>query len=88
MGNEVKLKEGSMTHERIAKIYAEETGDDIDASDSALRDFARRMWNEALTEALKPAMSEAQFWPYSNDAYKACELIIGAIDAMKIPEEA
>jgi hypothetical protein len=79
-----------MTPERIAKIYAEETGDDIDASDSALRDFARRMWNEALTEALKPAMSEAMFWSDRNNtrAYKACELIIGAIDAMKIPEEA
>jgi len=78
-----------MTPERIAKIYAEETGDDIDASESALRDFARRMWNEALTEALKPAMSEAMFWADSDDtrAYKACELIIGAIDAMKIPEE-
>jgi len=78
-----------MTPERIAKIFAEETGDDIDASDSALRDFARRMWNEALTEAIKPAMSEAIFWSDTNDtrAYKACELIIGAIDAMKIPEE-
>jgi len=78
-----------MTPERIAKIYAEETGDDIDASESALRDFARRMWNEALTEALKPAMSEAIFWSDTDDtrAYAACELIIGAIDAMKLPEE-
>ena len=45
--------------------------------------------NEALSEALKPAMSEAMFWSDTDDtrAYKACELIIGAIDAMKIPEE-
>jgi hypothetical protein len=34
-------------------------------------------------------MSEAMFWSDTDDtrAYKACELIIGAIDAMKIPEE-
>jgi len=78
-----------MTPDRIAQIYAEETGGDIDAEPAALRDFARRMWNEALTEALKPAMSEAMFWSDSGDtrAYAACELIIGAIDAMKIPEE-
>ena len=78
--------EGSMTPERIAEIFAEETGDDIDASESALQDFARRMWNEALSEALKPAMSEAIFWSDSGDtrAYAACELIIGAINAMKL----
>lgn len=78
-----------MTPERIAEVFAEETGDDIDASDSALRDFARRMWNEALREAIKPAMSEAMFWFDCGDtrAYKACELIIGAIDALKLPEE-
>ena len=77
-----------MTPERIARIYAEETGGDIDAEPAALHDFARRMWNEALTEALKPAMSEAIFWSDCGDtrAYATCELIIGAIDAMKLEE--
>ena len=78
-----------MTPERIAEIFAEETGFDIDVEPMALRDFARRMWNDALEEAIKPAMSEAIFWSDCNDtrAYKACSLIIGAIDALKLPEE-
>lgn len=78
-----------MTPERIAEIYAEETGDDIDASDSALRDFARRMWNEALTEAKKCAESEAMFWADTDDtrAHKAARLISDNINALKLPEE-
>ena len=75
-----------MTPERIAEIYTEETGFEIGSEPAALQDFARWIWNEALTEAIKPAMSEAMFWSDCNDtrAYKACELIIGAIDAMKL----
>jgi len=59
-----------MTPERIAEIFAEETGDDIDASDSALRDFARRMWNEAIEEALK-ALDDAYRWSEGYGASKA-----------------
>ena len=89
-GDEVhRDMEGRMTPDRIAQIYAEETGGDIDAEPAALRDFARRMWNEAIEAALKPAMSEAIFWSDTDDtrAYEACEVIIGAIDTMKLPEE-
>jgi len=62
--------EGSMTPERIAKIYAEETGGDIDAEPAALHDFARRMWNEALEEALK-ALDDAYRWSEGYGASKA-----------------
>ena len=34
-----------MTPERIAKIFAEETGFDIDKEDAALEDFGKRMYN-------------------------------------------
>jgi hypothetical protein len=44
-----RYMEGSMKPERIAEIFAEETGDDIDASDSALRDFARRTFKRLQT---------------------------------------
>ena len=78
-----------MTPERIAEIYAEETGFDIDKEDAALRDFARRMWNEALTEAKKCADSEAMFWADTDDtrAHKAAKLIADNILALKLPEE-
>lgn len=39
-----------MTPERIAEIFAEETGFDIDASDSALRDFAMAIYLEGVKE--------------------------------------
>ena len=78
-----------MTPERVAEIFAEETGDDIDASDSALRDFARRMWNEALSEAERPIGSEATFWGDTDDtrAYKACMRMLEAVRALKLLEE-
>ena len=64
-----------MTPERIAEIFAEETGDDIDASDSALRDFARRMWNEALEEAAKVCTDYGAMYCHN------------AIRAIKLPEQ-
>ena len=78
-----------MTPERIAEIFAEETGDDIDASDFALRDFAMAMYLEGLENAKLEAVSEAMFWNDCDDGrpYKACSLIIGRIDALKLPEE-
>jgi len=87
--------EGSMTPERIAEI-AKSACKIVDtryatnlAIPSAIERAITLAVNEALSEALKPAMSEAMFWSDTDDtrAYKACELIIGAIDAMKIPEE-
>lgn len=78
-----------MTPARIAQIYAEETGFDIDASPAALQDFARRMWNEALEEAEKPIRSEVIFWLDCDDArpYKACVRMLDAVSALKLPEE-
>ena len=85
--------EGSMTPERIAEI-AKSACKIVDtryatnlAIPSAIERAITLAVNEALSEALKPAMSEAIFWSDCGDtrAYKACELIIGAIDAMKIP---
>lgn len=68
-----------MTPERVAEIFAEETGDDIDASDSALRDFARRMWNEALEAAAVSA--EIGTNPLG------IATVADAIRALKLPEE-
>lgn len=78
-----------MTPERIAEIYAEETGFDIDASPAALRDFAMAMYLEGIENAKLEAVSEAMFWHDCEDGrpYKACTLIIDRIDALKLPEE-
>jgi len=81
-----------MTPKRVKEIangccnYICGNGKDFDAINLAITQAV----NEALTEAINPVMSEAMFWSDSGDtrAYAACELIIGAIDAMKIPEEA
>ena len=64
-----------MTPERVAEIYAEETGFDIDKEPAALQDFARRMWNDALEEAAKVC-----------NAYGAIYCPT-AIRALKLPEE-
>lgn len=78
-----------MTPERIAEIYAEETGFDIDKEPAALQDFAMAMYLEALEDAKLAAVSEAMFWYDCDDGrpYKACSLIIDRIDALKLPEE-
>ena len=84
-----------MTPKRVTEIgdalYRELCGPERYKSDESAIDRAITIAvNEALSESLKPAMSEAIFWSDCNDtrAYAACELIIGAIDAMKLPEEA
>jgi len=81
-----------MTPKRVKEIangccnYICGNGKDFDAINLVITQAV----NEALTEAINLVMSEAMFWSDSGDtrAYAACELIIGAIDAMKIPEEA
>ena len=80
--------EGSMTPERIAEIFAEETGDDIDASDSALRDFARRMWNEALEEAAKDLDLSANLnWQMKSTGYQYIQQSAQIVRALKLPED-
>ena len=68
---------------------SDETGFDIDKEPASLQDFARRMWNEALTEAERPIGSEATFWGDTDDtrAYKACMRMLEAVRALKLPEE-
>jgi len=66
-----------MTPARIAQIYAEETGFDIDKEPAALQDFARRMWNEAIgAAAVRGRIAQLQNM-----------LVDDAIRALKLPEE-
>ena len=78
-----------MTPERIAEIYAYETGFDLHKEPAALQDFAMSMYLEGLENAKLAAISEAMFWHDCDDGrpYKACSLIIDRIDALKLPEE-
>lgn len=67
-----------MTPERIAEIYAEETGGYINENSSlCIEDFARRMWNEAIAAAsVRGRIAQLQNM-----------LVDDAIRALKLPEE-
>jgi len=67
-----------MTPERVAEIYAEETGFDINDEPAALQDFARRMWNEALEEAANLLDAED---------FAGAAVLGLRVRALKLPEE-
>lgn len=76
-----------MTPERIAEIYADETGLDLNSEPAALQDFARAIWNEALEET-KVALDCTNFHYDDSEFAPPLEYQIHTvIDSLKLPEE-